>query len=293
MTMLFLVLFAILATGPVAAQTDDITVTDVVFHQLGQVQSWPATITLQTVEFKDQGGADRAVGVRPVFADEAAMRARWPNVTPTGWTGTVRTTVWPVVRCGDGRWHTVAAIVMYDGAWGTGAPLTQPGGWVNWVYFDAALLQCTPKTGDEIGFFVTAGGTRWDNVTISVPERSNIVKVRLLANGLGVRETPAPPVPPPAPPSPVFTRADYEHLLEVLDGLRQQIEDEKAWLYAEQQREVASDAAFQAYLEATVADLRSRLEAQPGAGNTAIDVTNLAAGIANLIAQLLRGTAQP
>ena len=186
---------------------DGIDLTRAVFHGQNQVASWAAPVRITGVEFKQGTQEDRSVGVRLLFADTLAMRERWPYVTPKGWDGPIRFTVWMGKRI-NGAWHVLPAITMYDTAWGTGAPL--PSRWKEWVYFDQAFLNSPPAIGEEMVFFASAGVARFDAPTFSVAERSNVARVILKETGvspaLGVIPEPQPePQPQPTPaPDPGF-----------------------------------------------------------------------------------------
>lgn len=181
---------------------DAIDITQITWHGTEKIPA-PATLTmrplLQGVEYRPgTPQQDRAVGVRPIV--DASLHTVWPNMTPPGWTGTVRYTVCAIVKI-DGHWHGAPCVTMYDGAWGTGAPiLTQ---WNDWVYWSPAMRRYTPAVGHEIGWMLIAGGARFDIAKLSVNERSNIIKVPVDVQGVWMDIPPVVPMPADPPSVPV------------------------------------------------------------------------------------------
>lgn len=196
--------------------TDDIDLRSAVFHSSpDDVKNWPITVHLEGVEFKPGAATDgNTCGVRPI-----ADRTRWPDLSVPGVTGPgdfLQFTLWVFVKVND-VWHGAGLQEFWrDRDW-SGAPiLTQ---WFDWVYrnqWGSEMEAYRPRAGDEIAFMVVAGDNRLIDVR-SVKERSQVLKVKLVATGIA-RSHSTPPPPPPAPLD------NVEHLISEVRGLAAQVE---------------------------------------------------------------------
>lgn len=296
--------------SPAAAQGDAIDLSAAVIHNSpADIASWAPTVTISRVTMRPENDFGLSFDFSP--------RTRWRDYEPPGWSGGgegLQYTVWICVPW-NSQAHCSGIVQMWRTRASTGAPLltiipstgkTNYNG--NWCYDGrwGEMARYVPRAGDTVWFFLSAGNARAgsapgaDGVT-SHRERSNVVAIRLPADDRGVftfdavsEPPPLPPTPTPVPP-PVFppssgmSGAQYEHMIALLSNIRQQIEDEKEWLYAEKNREVESDRMFLERLDGAVSELRQAVAANKGGGGSgALDIGNLATGLANLITQILR-----
>lgn len=194
-------MFVLLLAAPVAAQ-DAIDPATVKVVNSPNALTWPATTRIQRLETIDQG-------VRVTFDRCAA----WPDVTPPGWGGPLRFTLWLFLNIG-GEWYASGIIQFWGCDQASGGAIYQDNQVArNWVY-DArwsAMGGHQPAPGERIGFMVSAGNARGQDDHL-VAERSNIVEILMprsaatyppfAAEG-GVIPAPA-PLPTPAPmPAPI------------------------------------------------------------------------------------------
>jgi len=172
--------------------------------------AWPVTTRIQRLELGDQG-------VRVTF-DRCAS---WPDVTPPGWTGPLRFTLWLFEDIG-GEWFGSGIIQFWGCDQASGGAVHQDNQIArNWVYDNrwASMVGHQPAPGERIGFMVSAGNARGQDDHV-VAERSDIVEVFMpsFASSFpptpfaGVEGTSVPPpvatpppviVPPPSAPPPV------------------------------------------------------------------------------------------
>lgn len=133
-----------------------------------EVVGWPATTTLQAIEW-------RRGGVHLEFAKQAS----WPELTPPGWTGSLQYTLWLGMQV-NGTWHISGPMQYWKGLNEQGGDVTgfvaEKGTWQipeNWTY-DCSAMRRQPQPGEPVAWFVTAGDQRKHNLFV-VSERSNVV----------------------------------------------------------------------------------------------------------------------
>lgn len=209
--------------------TDGIDLKSVQWHGTPDISDWPITLDLQGVEFKAGSASDgNTVGVRPIF-DRGVMNQRWPDVRPDGWDGFIQFTIGAIVKV-NGVWHGAGLHEFWSNRNGdariwTGAPiLTQ---WADWVYrnqWGPEMESYRPAVGDEIGFFLVAGDRRSPHNIGPVRERTNVIRVKLAANGvadaLAPVGVPTPPVVnPPNPGTSEPATHGYAALKDEVNGL--------------------------------------------------------------------------
>jgi hypothetical protein len=164
--------------GPVGpAPGDAINLgTAVVMNSPGDVARWPATATMTLL---DLGQA----GVHVDFTKKDGA-GRWPDVQPPGWDGPLQYTLWIVLNV-NGRWYTSGCIEFWHGLDRNGGP---PGQYAQNWYYDPVrwgpMAGHQPATGEQVGFFVTAGDARNNGVT-AIKERSNVVVIPFPGPGGG------------------------------------------------------------------------------------------------------------
>lgn len=194
----------------------------VVWHGAPNPGPWPVTRRLDGVEF-DDSGPDR--GVRPL-----TDAGSWPDVTPTGWEGPIRYSLWLLRNIG-GTWHGACCLEFFSGKIWTGAPLGQY--YSDWINPGKgygpmeALGNVTP--GERIGFLVAAGSHRKKDTStqpgITSPrERSRIIVVSYVGRGVqmaaGVEEQQPEPKPDPNPgEAPSHSHPDLVKALDNVMGI--------------------------------------------------------------------------
>lgn len=178
------------------------------------IRAWPATASITSLTF-DQNG------VSVTFDKEAT----WPDVTPPGWTGPIRYTLWLLVNRG-GVWTGGGVIEFWHGR-GSSGPYTQASLAdhlsQNWIHDGHWGFDYQVQTGEQVAFLVTAGDQRLKDVH-AVAERSNIVVVPV-QNLATHTFTPTPePIPTPTPvPTPDLTALSQkvDHLTDLVTQLLQ------------------------------------------------------------------------
>jgi hypothetical protein len=228
-TLITTAILLLLISATHALAQDGVDLSSAVYHGSPNVSRWPVTVVLQGVEFKSGRESDgNTVGVRPIF-DRAAMNSRWPDVKPVGWDGFIQYTFWACVRPST-VWHCAGLHEFWSDRNGapriwTGAPiLTQ---WSDWVYrnqWGPEMETYRPQVGDEMAFLLTSGDRRLMDLG-DVRERTNAVRVKVVAAGipenLGGSPQPEPtpvPSPTPQPIPPPVDLADVYRQLEALKG---------------------------------------------------------------------------
>ncbi|MFT3713391.1 MAG: NBR1-Ig-like domain-containing protein [Archangium sp.] len=148
-----------------------------VFNSPSDVAGWAITTHIERLEMHPEGD----IGL--VFSFPAQQT--WPDYTPPGWDGPLQYTVWAVLKI-NGRWVTSGYIQMWNGRYGTGAPLLTDFA-RNWAYDGrwGPMMGYNPQVGEQVGFFVTAGNARGIGEVTSLRERSNVVTVNLPAGDTG------------------------------------------------------------------------------------------------------------
>lgn len=248
-----LMIVGLLAIAAPAAAQSQIQPAAVKVAGSPNVLAWPVTTRIARLELADQG-------VRVTF-DKCAT---WPDVTPPGWGGPLRFTLWLFENIG-GEWYAAGIIQFWACDQFNGGAVYQDHQIArNWVYDTrwSAMVGHQPAPGERIGFMVSAGNARGED-DHGVAERSDIVELLMptaaatyppapFAAVEGVYVPPpivtpppvvvAPPpvvVVPPAPPVPVPSPAPLPatDLSPVLGAL----------------------ASYQASLNAQLADLRAQL----------------------------------
>jgi hypothetical protein len=209
---LLLVTFTILNI-PLFAQTDQIDVKTATIVNAPDVRNWPVTTAITHVWF------DGSV-TRVDFTKKDGPN-RWPDVTPTGWSGPLEYTLWLFVKNGE-SWVGSGFIQFWNGRDGSGSPADPdvPSKYDQHWYYAARwspIYGHGPlQPGEQIGFMVSSGNAR-DNVgPMSVQERSNVVLFAASdrADYTFATAPPAPPAPTPVPtPTPV-PPSDLSSLVE-------------------------------------------------------------------------------
>lgn len=188
---------AVLAIAAPAAAQSQIQPAAVKVAGSPNVLAWPVTTRIARLELADQG-------VRVTF-DKCAT---WPDVTPPGWGGPLRFTLWLFENIG-GEWYASGIIQFWACDQFNGGAVYQDNQIArNWVYDSrwSAMVGHQPAPGERIGFMVSAGNARGQDDHL-VAERSDIVEV--LMPSAAVAYPPAPFaavegvfVPPPIVPPP-------------------------------------------------------------------------------------------
>ncbi len=198
--------------------TDGIDLATVQIHNSHDVRSWPATATLERLEF-------RRTGVH-VEHSKRLGEGCWPNFRPPGWDGDLQYTLWIFLLL-DGAWHGSGCIEFWQSCDENGGPPDEFA--KNWYYDPnrwAPMTGHQPVIGESVGFMVSAGDAR-NSGAQSVQERSQIVRMDFPVRGAtwvrpaDVDPAPAPtpaPTPPDGPPplTPAVVEV-LERLLRVLD----------------------------------------------------------------------------
>lgn len=207
---------------------DAIDLAAAVFHSSPNVRAWPATLRITAIDETPAGGFafefDRAI----------PESWKWPS-NPDVPSDNFQWTVWAFLNIG-GTWHGGGFVQMWQGrAMGGRArslpPLFQDvdgaPGWTRWwgdvrrLWGEMSTVQ--PKSGDVIGFMVTAGNGRLTDGVTSVAERSNVVTFRIVdTDDTGMIYAPDgpldPPVVPPVDPPPVPS-GDLANVLAALANM--------------------------------------------------------------------------
>jgi len=163
----------------------------------GGVDAWARTATITHLELSSAG-----------FHIDFDKQASWPDVTPPGWDGPIRWTVWLGAQV-DGRCHLAASLNVWNRSDSYGGPVDEAWHWPKdlW-YLDHALQAHTPAAGETVYLMVTAGAERGLSA-FKVAERSQLIAIPFGAGSWSF--TPSlPPAPPPvvippvvSPPPPV------------------------------------------------------------------------------------------
>jgi hypothetical protein len=197
---------------------DAVDIRSINFGIMPQVMEYNPTVEITGINLgpdKDNGG----------YQFITTPKTHWPNIRINGWDGDIQYTVF-VGRLIGGAWSMAGVIQMWHDKIWTGAPLTSQ--WKDWAYDRSWVgeLANLPNVavGEEVLFMLVAGNARYgmQNQPLekgqNIPERSNIVKIRIpqIHNGSvtfeytdvpSIPPTPSPdpiPVPAPAPePSPI------------------------------------------------------------------------------------------
>jgi hypothetical protein len=154
------------------------------------VAAWAPTATITHLEVSANG-----------FHIDFDQRDRWPDVTPPGWDGPIRWTVWLGARV-QGRCHLAASLNVWNRDDSYGGPVDQPWHYPKdlW-YLDAGLAAYTPQPGEAIYLMVSAGAERGLSA-FKVAARSQVVAFPLGAGSWSFTK-PLPPAPPVVTPPPV------------------------------------------------------------------------------------------
>lgn len=216
--------------------TDAIDLAAAVVHNSPRdVASWPATVQIERLTMRP--GHDEGLSF------EFSPRLRWPDYTPPGWTPGgegLQYTVWAGC-CIQGTWHVAGIIQMWRTRASTGAPILAQ--WRDWCYDVnrwGPMVGYSPRVGDEMVFFLTAGNARKGSAqnegdVTSVRERSNVVMVKLPPGDVGtfafgdlVSAHPASAGSPPAsagaiPPEGGAQPADFGMVVAELQQLTAQV----------------------------------------------------------------------
>lgn len=235
-----LILVVLLMPMPVFAQADMLNIHSAQIVNAPDVRDWPITTALTSVSF------DGAV-TRVDFTKRDGPN-RWPDVTPTGWTGPLEYTLWLFVKV-QGNWVGSGFIQFWNGRDGTGnaadpdVPSRYAAHWYYSERWSPIFGHGSLAPGEEIGFMVTSGNQRDSVGPDSVRERSNVVTFPATDNGhYSFSSTPVPtpvptptpvPVPVPLPPaplpttdlSPILTQQAINHAAEmaILQEIRTQL----------------------------------------------------------------------
>lgn len=202
--------------------------------------AWPVTTRIQRLELGDQG-------VRVTF-DRCES---WPDVTPPGWTGPLRFTLWLFENIG-GDWFASGIIQFWGCDQANGGAIYQDNQIArNWVYDSrwSSMVAHQPAPGERIGFMVSAGNARGQD-DHQVAERSDIVEVLMPtaaatyppAPFAAVEGTYVPPpivAPPPivivpAPPQPPVVTSvpppaiDLSNVLAKIDAIQADVDAGRA-----------------------------------------------------------------
>ena len=147
-------------------------------HRGTMFTGWPATTQITGLEL-------RQTGVHVEFSRRDGA-ARWPDVTPAGWDGSLQYCL-GIAMLIDGTWHVTAPIQFWSGLDASGGNVGDPSPRDNgllgtihgdWCYSaEWGPMQRQPSPGERVGFFVIAGNVRGVDDVVSVRERSNVVVV--------------------------------------------------------------------------------------------------------------------
>lgn len=309
---MFLLAVMLMVGQPAPTQAQDgIDLSRVVYHGADLRQFQP-TVTITGVEFAS--GETR--GVRLLF-DRSVLNARWPAVQV--WNnnpadpldGQVQWTFGACVQSA-GRWHCAPLFEMWGDAGGTrqakewtGAPPWERAAdgrnqfQANWAYDCGrfgAMCQVAPQIGEEMAFFMVAGGVRPGTSNHpTVAERSNVVRVTLAPIGVVrplvdgpvyVPTAPAPtPVPPTPAPQPTPAPVDADAFRQWAAEFERWAHDVAAWSREQTAYQNGQLQAIQDQNERIYRDLVARVDAAAAKAPTEpvrVDQGN-ARGILNLI----------
>jgi hypothetical protein len=202
--------------------TDAIDLSRADLHASPDVRAWPITTAITRLDF----GKDVAV----TFDKQAT----WPEVIPAGWDGGIQYTLWLFLQI-QGVWHGAAVLAFWKGGVNGGDVTQGRQVALNWLYPSGfgPLQFVQPGAGESVGFMVTAGNARFDAVTPSLSERSNVVLVPFPSQHqtFTFAAAPVPPVPDPGPilpapgipsapaPTPVPSSNPPEYVAAILERL--------------------------------------------------------------------------
>jgi hypothetical protein len=195
----------------------------------GGVDAWARTATITHLELASAG-----------FHIDFDKQASWPDVTPPGWDGPIRWTVWLGAQV-DGRCHLAAALNVWNRSDSYGGPVDEAWHWPKdlW-YLDRSLQGHTPAAGETVYVMVTAGAERGLSA-FKVAERSQVVGVPFGAGSWSFTPSlppaplptqppvayPQPPVAnpqPPAAPLPTVQLCDLTATLSSLERIEHKVD---------------------------------------------------------------------
>lgn len=193
------------------------------------VRGWAPTATISRVEFRSAG----------IHFDFDKLDT-WPDVTPPGWTGPIRYTVWLLLNV-DGHWYGSGIIEFWrDRASTDDTDVTKNNQIANnWLYDSrwGPMAGHQPQAGELVGFMLTAGDARGKDVH-AVTERSRIVELAWpsgpsvpaftwMEGGVTVPPviTPPPVVIPPPVVTPPPIVIDYSTVLQQILASERQLLD--------------------------------------------------------------------
>ena len=250
--------WASVASAQVAV--DEIAPQSVTWHGSAAVGTWPITARLDGMEWRP------GAGLIPRYSTGALDG--WPDGTPAGWDGPLQFTLWACVQIPT--WHCGGFMLFWRGRESTGAHWLEPApagpqaGTNNWQANWADKFSPTgyppmsayvPSEGDDVAFFLAAGGNRTSEV-FTVAARTQIIKVKVRRQGVewasNVSGQPPPVVipppgggqpppvvvqpPPVVVPPDVATHADTQRLYEQAERIFADITKQQAALGAQLQK---------------------------------------------------------
>ncbi len=186
------------------------------------IADWPVSVSITAIDMATPAGLS--------FTFDHPLPDAWKWASnPSNPSDNYQYTVWACVHLD--AWHCAGFVQMWQGRASTGAPILSDFH-RNWAY-DAVrwgpMADYSPKVGDQMAFFVSAGNARGVDGVTSVRERSNVVTVILPAGDVGhVAFTPAPspPSPPPPLPPPPIAGPTTQDLADMIASLEKRQADD-------------------------------------------------------------------
>lgn len=148
--------------------------TATIYNSPSDVANWPATATITRLDLGN-------IGARIDFTKRDGPGS-WPDVPFMVEGEHLQYTLWIVLKI-NGRWYASGCIQFWRGLDRNGGPPSQYAR--NWYYDPirwGVMAGYQPATGEQVGFFVTAGDAR-NNGRFVVKERSNVVVVPFPTGG--------------------------------------------------------------------------------------------------------------
>jgi hypothetical protein len=289
-----LVLVALLLLGAVPCRAQDaVPLGTVVFHGgAPDLAQWPATFTVTHAELNAANDIGFSFQSTPDRCPNDFIPPTPVNGVP--WRGPIKYTVFAGFNLG-GQVHLGGFVQMWPDRKSTGAPVLTDNNWQrNWAYDGrwGPLGGVIPQAGQTLYLLLVCGNGRTGQVPeTAVRERSNLIAIPLPASGSGAWDfsiappvVPPPVTPPVTPPSVdlsgLATKADIERMMTYL-----QMSND--YVHQEFQREHESDLQFLQYAT-DISKAVVQLQNAGVSGNTKLDYINLATGLVNALATIVK-----